>query len=234
MISRRRRAGSFRARSSATSRAAPKPTRRCARTAPCSTSSRSCRGCWWTRPARAQKTTLFGRTYDAPFGIAPMGGTAMAAYQGDLVLARAAAAANIPMIMSGASLTPLEEVRAGGPHRVVPGLPARRDGAITEARRARARAAGFDTLVAHRRRAGGGQPREQRAQRLQHAAAPHACASPGTASPAALALRHVPAHAPARTACRTSRTWARACRSSRAPASATAAGATSFPGSTSS
>ncbi len=64
--------------------------------------------------ARSQKTTLFGRTYDAPFGIAPMGGTAMAAYQGDLVLARAAALANIPMILSGASLTPLEQVAKEG------------------------------------------------------------------------------------------------------------------------
>ena len=42
---------------------------------------------------RTHKTTLFGYTYDAPFGIAPMGGSGMAAYQGDLVLARAAAAA---------------------------------------------------------------------------------------------------------------------------------------------
>ena len=43
--------------------------------------------------ARSIRTTLFGRTYDAPFGIAPMGATAMAAYGGDLVLARIAAAA---------------------------------------------------------------------------------------------------------------------------------------------
>ena len=64
---------------------------------------------------RTQKTTLFGRAYDSPFGIAPMGGTAMAAYQGDLVLARAAAAANIPMILSGAALTPLERVKEAGP-----------------------------------------------------------------------------------------------------------------------
>jgi len=64
--------------------------------------------------ARTHKTTLFGRTYDAPFGIAPMGGTSMAAYQGDLVLARAAAEANVPMILSGASLTPLERVRQAG------------------------------------------------------------------------------------------------------------------------
>jgi L-lactate dehydrogenase (cytochrome) len=63
---------------------------------------------------RTHKTILFGRTYDAPFGIAPMGGTAMAAYEGDVVLARAAAAANVPMILSGASLTPLERVRQAG------------------------------------------------------------------------------------------------------------------------
>ncbi|MBI3057328.1 MAG: alpha-hydroxy-acid oxidizing protein [Betaproteobacteria bacterium] len=64
--------------------------------------------------ARTQKTTLFGRTYDAPFGFAPMGGTSMAAYEGDLVLARAAAEANIPMLMSGGSLTRLEDVAAVG------------------------------------------------------------------------------------------------------------------------
>ena len=63
---------------------------------------------------RSTKTTLFGHTYDAPFGFAPMGGSSMAAYQGDIVLARAAAAANIPMIMSGASLTRLEDVHAAG------------------------------------------------------------------------------------------------------------------------
>src|SRR5262249_1996979 len=63
---------------------------------------------------RSTKTTLFGREYDAPFGIAPMGGSSMAAYQGDIVLARSAAAANVPMIMSGASLTRLEDVRAAG------------------------------------------------------------------------------------------------------------------------
>ena len=37
--------------------------------------------------ARQQKTTLFGRTYDLPFGFPPMGGTSLAAYDGDRVLA---------------------------------------------------------------------------------------------------------------------------------------------------
>lgn len=64
--------------------------------------------------ARTMQTKLFGHTYSAPFGFAPMGGTSIAAYQGDFVLARAAAEANIPMMMSGASLMKMEDVKAAG------------------------------------------------------------------------------------------------------------------------
>jgi L-lactate dehydrogenase (cytochrome) len=95
---------------------------------------------------RTHKTTLFGRTYDAPFGIAPMGGTAMAAYQGDLVLARGAAAANIPMILSGASLTPLERVRQAGPTAWFQAYLPGEDRRITELVERTARA-GYDTFV---------------------------------------------------------------------------------------
>jgi len=63
---------------------------------------------------RSQQTSLFGRVYAAPFGIAPLGISALYAYRGDIVLARAAAAANIPMIMSGSSLIRLEEVVQAG------------------------------------------------------------------------------------------------------------------------
>lgn len=96
---------------------------------------------------RSQKTELFGRTYDSPFGIAPMGGTSLAAFQGDLVLARAATAANVPMILSGASLTPLEKVHEESPRHAwfqayLPGNSA----AITELVERVARA-GYDTLV---------------------------------------------------------------------------------------
>ncbi|WP_447044848.1 alpha-hydroxy acid oxidase [Vreelandella sp. H-I2] len=56
------------------------------------------------------QTELYGKRYAAPFGIAPMGISALSAYQGDLVLARAAAMRNLPMIMSGSSLVPMEEV----------------------------------------------------------------------------------------------------------------------------
>ena len=42
--------------------------------------------------ARGTKTCLFGMTHSVPFGIAPMGFSALAAYDGDVVLARAARA----------------------------------------------------------------------------------------------------------------------------------------------
>jgi L-lactate dehydrogenase (cytochrome) len=95
---------------------------------------------------RTTRTALFGRTYDAPFGFAPMGGSSMAAYQGDIVLARAAAAADIPMIMSGASLTRLEDVRAAGRtawfQAYLPG-----DAEAITRMVDRVARAGFDTLV---------------------------------------------------------------------------------------
>ena len=59
---------------------------------------------------RSQQTTLFGKKYATPFGISPLGISALYAYRGDLVLAAAAQAANIPMIMSSSSLIRLEDV----------------------------------------------------------------------------------------------------------------------------
>ena len=59
---------------------------------------------------RSQQTTLFGKTYATPFGISPLGISALYAYRGDIVLAAAAEAANIPMVMSSSSLIRLEDV----------------------------------------------------------------------------------------------------------------------------
>ncbi len=61
---------------------------------------------------RSLSTTLLGHTYAAPFGIAPFGISALSAYRGDVVLARAANDANVLMVMSGSSLIPLEDVAA--------------------------------------------------------------------------------------------------------------------------
>jgi L-lactate dehydrogenase (cytochrome) len=95
---------------------------------------------------RHQQATLFGTTYASPFGIAPVGISAMSAYRGDLVLARAAAAERVPAIMSGSSLIRMEEVAKAAPatwfQAYLPGDQAKIDGLID-----RVKAAGFATLV---------------------------------------------------------------------------------------
>ena len=63
---------------------------------------------------RSQQTSLFGRTYAAPFGIAPIGISALYAYRGDIVLGKAAKTANIPMILSSSSLIRMEDVKNEG------------------------------------------------------------------------------------------------------------------------
>ncbi len=64
---------------------------------------------------RSQATTLFGRRYAAPFGIAPMGAAAVVAYDADNRMARAARAADIPFVLSANSITPMEELAANNP-----------------------------------------------------------------------------------------------------------------------
>jgi L-lactate dehydrogenase (cytochrome) len=95
---------------------------------------------------RSTETTLFGRRYAAPFGIAPMGLSAVIAYRGDLVLTQAAARAGIPMIMSGAALIRLEEVVQANPdawfQAYLPGDPDRIVGLVD-----RVAGAGFGTLA---------------------------------------------------------------------------------------
>jgi L-lactate dehydrogenase (cytochrome) len=95
---------------------------------------------------RSQAVELFGERYASPFGIAPMGITALSTYRGDLVLARAAAEAGIPAIMSATSLIPMEEVSRACPgtwfQAYLPGDQVRIDALIDRVARA-----GFKTLV---------------------------------------------------------------------------------------
>jgi L-lactate dehydrogenase (cytochrome) len=95
---------------------------------------------------RSQQTTIFNHTYASPFGIAPVGISAISAYRGDIALASAAKDENIPAIMSGSSLIPMETVHAEAPdtwfQAYLPGDAARRDALIE-----RVKAAGFSTLV---------------------------------------------------------------------------------------
>ena len=55
-------------------------------------------------------TTLFGRTYAQPYGIAPTGAAGLFRNGADMMLARAAKASNIPFIMSGAATATIEEL----------------------------------------------------------------------------------------------------------------------------
>jgi L-lactate dehydrogenase (cytochrome) len=64
---------------------------------------------------RTTAKALFGKSYSAPFGIAPMGGTGLAGYRADLALASAAAAENVPFILSGASLVRMEDIARANP-----------------------------------------------------------------------------------------------------------------------
>jgi L-lactate dehydrogenase (cytochrome) len=95
---------------------------------------------------RDQTTTLFGKTYAAPFGIPPMGSSALCAYRGDIVLARAAAAMNVPMCLSASSLITLEDVRRENPAAWYQAYLAG-DAARIEPLVDRVAAAGYDTFV---------------------------------------------------------------------------------------
>lgn len=95
---------------------------------------------------RDASAKLFGHDYAAPFGIAPMGLAALAALRGDIALARAAAQANVPIIVSGASLIPLEEIARENPSAWFQAyLPSGDEGITTLLERVRA--AGYRTLV---------------------------------------------------------------------------------------
>ena len=96
--------------------------------------------------AREQTTKLFGKTYSAPFGIPPMGSAALCAYRGDIVLTRAAAAMNLPMILSASSLITLEDVRRENPAAWYQAYLAG-DAARIEPLVDRVAAAGYETFV---------------------------------------------------------------------------------------
>lgn len=95
---------------------------------------------------RSPATTLFGQRCAQPFGMAPVGLSALYTYRGDCVLAEVAAERGIPMVMSSSSLIPMEEVARINPaawfQAYIPGDREKMDALI-----ARILRAGFKTLV---------------------------------------------------------------------------------------
>jgi L-lactate dehydrogenase (cytochrome) len=95
---------------------------------------------------RSQAITLFGARYASPFGIPPMGASALCRFEADLALARAATAESVPFILSGPSTVPLERVIREAPGAWYQAyLPAGREriGRLLD----RVGAAGYEVLV---------------------------------------------------------------------------------------
>ncbi|HVV95490.1 MAG TPA: alpha-hydroxy acid oxidase [Hyphomicrobiales bacterium] len=95
---------------------------------------------------RSTATELFGRRYVAPFGISAMGASGLSAFRGDLVLARAAAEAGIPFMLSGSSSVTMERIREVNPQAWFQAYLTAERGELT-ALVDRAAAAGYETLV---------------------------------------------------------------------------------------
>ena len=96
---------------------------------------------------RDQSTTLFGRTYASPIGIAPTGLAGLFRHGADLMLAEAARDADVPFIMSGAATGSIEDLGRIAPDHGWYQLYSAKDQAISEDMIRRAADAGLRTLV---------------------------------------------------------------------------------------
>src|SRR4026209_1268300 len=67
----------------------------------------------WSKPDLG--TEIFGKRIELPFGIAPTGSAGLMWYQGEIELAKAAAAAGIPLALAVGALPSM-----GGVHKAVP------------------------------------------------------------------------------------------------------------------
>jgi len=96
---------------------------------------------------RDQSTDLFDRKYASPFGVSATGLAALFRPGADLMLAEAAAAADIPFMMSGMSTASIEDAAKIAPSHSWYQLYVARKREITLDLIRRARDAGFSTLV---------------------------------------------------------------------------------------
>lgn len=91
--------------------------------------------------------TLFGRKQAMPAFVGPTGLNGLYWPQAEQVLARAAHAAGLPFVMSTASTSLLEDVRAASPGDLWLQLYVQKDRRIAQSMMARAQAAGFSALM---------------------------------------------------------------------------------------
>ena len=96
---------------------------------------------------RSTKTSVLGEEWAVPFAIAPTGLAGMLWHEGEVALARAAAAAGVPFTLSTASITSIEDVAAKAGGRLWFQLYMWADMDMSFELVNRAKAAGYRTLV---------------------------------------------------------------------------------------
>ena len=96
---------------------------------------------------RDQSVRLFDEVVPSPFGISPTGIAGVFRPGAELMLAEAAAEANMPFVISGASMASIESVARFSPQRTWYQVYPARDPAITAAQVESARDAGCAALV---------------------------------------------------------------------------------------
>lgn len=97
--------------------------------------------------ALSLRTTLWGQDHAMPLGIAPTGLAGFARHGADLMLARAAAQAQVPFVLSGAGTASIEAAAQAAPGRAWFQLYVSREARITEDLVRRAHEAGMAHLV---------------------------------------------------------------------------------------
>jgi (S)-mandelate dehydrogenase len=97
--------------------------------------------------ARHHRTTLFGTEIKAPMIVAPTGMNGILRRDGDIMLAKAAAAAGIPFCMSTVSTVPIERLAKEAGGRLWMQLYVMKNRKVAESIIGRAKAAGFEALV---------------------------------------------------------------------------------------
>ena len=96
---------------------------------------------------RSQEITLFGKPQQMPIAIAPTGSAGLMWYDGEIALARAAAAAGIPFTLATGSMTAMETIAAQAGGRLWFQLYMWPDRQLSHKLVERARAAGYEALM---------------------------------------------------------------------------------------
>ena len=98
-------------------------------------------------PDRTMATTLFGKPSSMPLAIAPTGVAGMCWYHGELELAKAAAAAQIPFTLATGAMTPMEEIAEKATGRLWMQLYVWHERKLSYELIERAKNAGFEALI---------------------------------------------------------------------------------------